>query len=81
MANIYFPHADDHSLTKLKQAVFGLSMVCPFDQSNPCDCQICEIRKLDLKDRFEWVSRLTKAEAEMIWAKHEECLKTKEART
>jgi hypothetical protein len=63
---------------QLKQSLFGLSIECPFDGKNPPGCQICDIRKLDIKARFEWVSRLTIEEAASIWAKHEECLLEKE---
>jgi hypothetical protein len=65
-------------LQELKLLILGLSMACPLDQKNPPDCQLCEIRKLELKTRFQWVSRLTLAEAEGIWAAHEKCKMTKE---
>jgi hypothetical protein len=60
-----------------KQAVFGLVVACPFDQKSPPDCQLCEIQRLDLKERFAWVSALTQAEAKSIWAHHEKCLMEK----
>jgi hypothetical protein len=63
---------------QLKQSLFGISIECPFDGSNPDGCPLCAIRKLSLKERFEWVSRLTIEEATAIWAKHEKCLVTKE---
>jgi hypothetical protein len=67
------------ALQELKQSILGLVMACPFDQTNPPDCQLCEIRQLDLKMRFQWVSGLTLAEAKGIWATHEECIMTKES--
>jgi hypothetical protein len=65
-------------LEELKQSILGLVMACPFDQKNPSGCQLCEIRKLDLKLRYQWVSSLTIEEAEAIWATHEKCMISKE---
>ncbi|HWZ93722.1 MAG TPA: hypothetical protein VNW30_00865 [Opitutaceae bacterium] len=74
------PHVPKkRTLQELKQLVLGLSIACPFDQKNPLSCQLHEIRKLDLKTRFQWVSRLTLAEAEGIWASHEKCVLEKES--
>ena len=66
------------TLQELKQLILGLTMACPFDQTNPSSCQLHEIRKLDLKERFQWSARLTQEEAESIWANHEKCILTKE---
>jgi hypothetical protein len=65
-------------LPELRQLILGLAMACPFDQSNPPACQLYEIRNLGLKERFQWVSKLTLSEAEGIWAIHEKCINTKE---
>jgi hypothetical protein len=69
------------TLQELKQLILGLTMACPFDQTNPTSCQLCEFRKLDLKERFQWTSRLTLEEAETIWANHEQCMLTREDMT
>jgi len=48
-------------------------LACPFSGTNPPDCQLYEIRKLTLRERFEWVNGLTTEEAEAVWAHHEKC--------
>jgi len=70
----------DLHLHLLAQSILGLTVACPFDQTNPPGCQLCEIRKLDLKTRFQWVSKLTLSEAQAIWGNHDKCLATKERR-
>ncbi len=61
------------ALYELRQSILGLILACPFDGTNPPDCQLCEIRKFSLKTRFEWVNGLTLEEAEAVWANHEKC--------
>jgi Fe-S-cluster containining protein len=64
-------------LNELRQSILGLILACPFDGTNPPDCQLYEIRQLSLKTRFEWVNGLTLEEAEAVWTNHEKCLMTK----
>jgi hypothetical protein len=65
-------------LPELRQSILGLILACPFDGTKPPDCQLCEIRQLSLRLRFEWVNSLTIEEAAGIWATHEKCLTRKE---
>jgi hypothetical protein len=74
------PKKPDPHLHLPRQAVLGLTVACPFDQTNPPDCQLCEIRKIDLNARFEWISKLTLTEAQAILIHHDQCLLTKENR-
>jgi hypothetical protein len=66
-------------LQQLKQSVLGLVLECPFDQCNPADCQLFEIRQLELKDRFAWVMGLSGEELAAIWASHQMCVMAKKA--
>ena len=55
----------------------GLSMACPVDQSNPCDCPLSEIRKRPPIERFKWVEGLTRGQVEGYLESHCACLKKK----
>ncbi len=65
-------------LHELRQSILSLVLACPFDGTKSPDCQLCELRQLNLKTRFEWINGLTLQEAEGIWAAHEKCLTRKE---
>jgi len=78
MLTLRLPKKPD--LQELKQSILGLILACPVDGTNPPDCQLCEIRKLSLRMRFEWVNGLTLEEAEAVWINHEKCSMAKECR-
>jgi hypothetical protein len=73
------PKKPDLHLHLLRKAVLGLTAACPFDRTNPPACQLCEIRKINLNARFEWVSKLTLSEAQAIWGNHDKCLAKKKS--
>jgi len=70
--------ANSISHKKLKSKVFELSIACPYDQGNPNDCPLCQIRKQSPKDRYAWVEQLGVEEAEQILTHHKLCLAQKE---
>ena len=65
-------------MARLRAQLHGLSITCPFDQCNPSDCVLCEIRKLPNKARFEWVESLNLDELDTILRTHYQCLGKKE---
>lgn len=56
----------------LRSQIFGLTMECP-TMGNPEECQLHEIRKLSIKDRFEWVESLTLDKCKELYDNHKEC--------
>jgi len=58
---------------ELLAKVFGLTMACPREQSNPPDCPLFEVRKLSLKERHEWVRNLSEGDMRMLLEHHEKC--------
>jgi len=43
----------------LRDKIFILSVVCPFDQGNPCECPFHETEKRNLNKRMEWLNELS----------------------
>jgi len=68
------------SRDRLKTAVIGLSIACPFDQSNPEGCPLCSIRKKPVKERLEWVKSLSDEELAAIYRYHGTCIVARERR-
>ncbi len=64
---------------RLKAWVVGLTMACPFDQSNPPDCQLCLIRTKPVIERLLWVESLEHEQLRLIVNTHILCLAQKEA--
>ena len=62
-----------------KSAAFGLAVACPFDQGNPSACPLHEIRKRNLKDRYEWIQGLSEERTHQLLAYHQECLDGKKS--
>ncbi len=67
------------STTQMRSRMHGLAVACPFHQSNPPDCPLCEIRKLPMTERFAWVESLDLVVMDDYFRKHDECLRAKEA--
>jgi len=59
--------------TELLAKVFGLTVACPSDQGNPCDCPLHEVRKLSLRERHEWARGLSEADMRVLIGYHEKC--------
>jgi len=62
----------------MKERVFGLSVACPFDQGNPCDCPLHEIRKKSIEERYQWFRGLSDERILEILTYHKKCLGEKE---
>lgn len=62
----------------LQVKVFGLSLACPFDQGNPCDCPLHEIRKKKLEEKIKWLNKLSDEGVLNILTYHQICLGEKE---
>ncbi len=63
-----------------RMVLFGLVMACPFDQSNPPDCPLYEVRQMNLRHRLAWVSHLSVEEVSEWVRAHRQCLRRKEGR-
>ncbi len=64
---------------RLKAWVVGLTMACPFDQSNPPDCPLCLIRTKPVIERLHWVESLGHEQLRLIVTTHLLCLAQKQA--
>ena len=61
---------------RLMDHVFSLSVACPYHGGNPTTCQLCEIRKLSLKERHQWTRSIPDEEITRIIDIHERCLES-----
>ena len=53
-------------------------MACPFDQSNPPDCPLCQIRTQPIGERMNWVDSLSHDKLRQIVTTHLLCLEHKQ---
>jgi len=53
--------------------VNGYVVSCPNCLDNPETCQLAKIRKLPLKERFQWVASLAENEIDAIVSGHNQC--------
>jgi hypothetical protein len=63
---------------RLKVWVIGLAMACPYDQSNPPDCPLCNVRKKPIAERLHWVEALSHEQLRQIVTTHLLCLDHKQ---
>ena len=63
---------------RLKVWVVGLTMACPYDQSNPAECPLCKIRTQPLIERLHWVESLSHEKLRLIVNTHLLCLEQKQ---
>lgn len=70
--------SSSNPLRDLQEAIFALSVACPFDQGNPCACPLHEIRKKNLKERYAWIQQLSEESMLDIVTFHHKCMKAKE---
>ena len=61
-----------------RDKIFGLSVACPFDQDNPCDCPLYEVRKKSMEERYAWVRELSDVRILSILTYHQKCLDERE---
>jgi hypothetical protein len=62
----------------LQKQVFGLSVCCPFDQGNPCDCPLHAVRKMGVMERFEWLHGQSEENMRNFLTSCQKCLEEKE---
>jgi len=62
----------------LLEEIFGLAVACPFDQGNPCECPLHELRKKSLQQRYQWLQDLSDDSLREILVFHRKCLDEKE---
>jgi hypothetical protein len=62
---------------ELLDSILQVAMGCPVDQTNPADCPLFLIRKMDLPRRIQWLSNLTDEDLTYLASYHCLCLKIK----
>ena len=67
-----------HQRQYLLEEIFGLAVACPFDQGNPCNCPLHDLRKQGLKERYESLQELSGEDMLKILIFHQKCLEEKE---
>lgn len=63
--------------SELLDALLQVAMSCPVDHTNPVDCPLFLIRKIDLTERIQWFNSLSDDELNYLASYHGICLKTK----
>ena len=66
-----------HPKSWLRTQIIHLTVLCPYDLTNPCTCPLFEIRKKSSIERLDWVDTLTDEAAANILANHQKCLSEK----
>ncbi len=61
----------------LQIALLELSGACPFDQTNPHDCPLFLLRKMEPERRLQWFHALPENDLSYLAAYHRVCLTTK----
>jgi hypothetical protein len=62
----------------LLEEIFGLAVACPFDQGNPCNCPLHDLRKKGLRERYEWLQSLSEEALFDVLGFHQKWLEKKE---
>jgi len=57
----------------------GLTFACPYDQGNPSECPLCEVRGLPVRRRVTWVKMLTDDDLAFLETYHQICLQCRES--
>ena len=65
---------------RLRAWVFGLTMACPYDQTNPVDCPLCRIRVKPVAERMQWIDGIPDDKLQQIVTTHLLCLQQKQTR-
>jgi len=63
--------------SRLRTQVIHLTVLCPYDLTNPCSCPLNEIRRKSSLERLDWVDSLSNEEAANIYLNHQRCLNEK----
>jgi hypothetical protein len=66
---------DRQQRTEMLDRLLSLAISCPVDQSNPANCPLCNVRKMDLGRRLEWFRSLTDDELVFLNSYHHVCMK------
>jgi len=53
--------------------IYGLYFKCPVTQGNPVGCQLSDFRKLPFLEFKDMVQKMTDAEIEIFFLKHDNC--------
>ena len=64
-------------LRKLHGKIVALSVACPVDECNPVECPLHEVRKMTLRERYEWSKSISEDEAIKLVQHHIKCVEEK----
>jgi hypothetical protein len=72
-----------HLIEELRDELRPLARTCPVAEvfpsaaSNPEDCPLCAVRKLNQSQRFQWFDALTETDLDYLASYHQVCLTAK----
>jgi hypothetical protein len=58
----------------LRASLLALSEHCPYDDCNPADCPLFELRKMNPEERVKWFSALSEDDLVYLSTYHHVCL-------
>jgi len=78
-----YPHMKISSpfLRKLHGRIVALSVSCPDSECNPEECPFHEVRKMSLRERYQWSKTLSEDEALRLVQHHIKCVEEKTGNT
>lgn len=62
---------------EMLDSLLAVAMGCPVDDSNPFDCPLHPIRKMELPQRIEWFYGLTDDDVGYLASYHRTCLRNR----
>ena len=68
---------EQHLREELRDELLPLAEVCPATESNPEDCPLHMVRKLNPAQQFQWFDALGEPGLAYLAAYHQVCLTTK----
>lgn len=74
------PSSTQDDLASLIAYAFGLCMACPWNQDNPPDCPLHELRLLPYAHRLAWIKACTREQLLALCQHHCACLRSKETK-
>lgn len=71
------PALTPERLRWLNDQLAQLAVGCPWSNSNPAECPLCNVRKLPAADIAKWLERLSQGDKEYLVLYHQCCLAVK----
>lgn len=64
-----------------RQQLIGLAISCPYEEANPQECPLHDLRKLPLEARYTTINAMNEQEVERIIQFHGICSECRRAQT